>query len=211
MAARKSPEPVAECPPDGPGPDDSIPPGGPVSQYLRRVYQRFLKIRGCPKEIARGLAFGLFVGMSPTLGFQTLIAVPLAALFKSNKLAAAVGVWISNPVTAPVLYGSTYLVGARLMDLGRHPAAPGVAEGSSLLTMIAKTPEIVWAMTVGGVVLGLPVAVLGYYLSLSAVRRYRADIQQKIAASKARLARRRERAAQQRKRPRHKKKNRRRG
>lgn len=205
MAANTPPAPTEECPPvptDREGPN---PAGSPISRSLGRAYHRFLKIRGCPMEIARGLAIGLFVGMSPALGFHTLIAVPLAALFKSNKIAAAAGVWISNPVTAPVLYGTTYLVGARLMGLGRHPIGDGVTEGSSLLHMVTKAPEIVWALTVGGVVLGLPLAILGYYLSLSAVRKYRADIQRKLAASKAKLVERRTRSPRKRR-----KKNRRR-
>ena len=30
---------------------------------VRKTYERFLKIRGTPKEIALGFALGLFVGM----------------------------------------------------------------------------------------------------------------------------------------------------
>ena len=36
-----------------------------------------------------------------------------------------------------------------------------------------KTPEVILALTVGGIVIGLPLAVLGYYLSYSVIRRYR--------------------------------------
>ena len=184
---------LTECPPDAPDADVGSTGGSSWSASLRRTYQRFLKIRGCPREIAKGFALGLFVGMSPTIGFQMLIAVPLAALFKLNKLAAVAGVWISNPITAPLIYGTTYLVGAKMMGLAGHHASTGVTAGSTLLKMIAKAPEIFWAMTVGGVVLGLPVAFAGYYLALLAVRKYRAGIQQKIAAGKEKLTARRSR------------------
>jgi uncharacterized protein (DUF2062 family) len=77
-----------------------------------KTYERFLKIRGTPREIGLGFAIGLFVGMSPTMGFQMAIAVFLAAVFKWNKISAAAAVWITNPVTAPIIYGVTYFIGA---------------------------------------------------------------------------------------------------
>ncbi len=53
--------------------------------YLRKPYDRFLKIKGDPREIALGMALGLFVGMSPFMGIQMAVAVFLAAIFKWNK------------------------------------------------------------------------------------------------------------------------------
>ncbi|MEJ2167919.1 MAG: DUF2062 domain-containing protein [Desulfobacterales bacterium] len=94
---------------------------------VRRLYKRFIRIRGNPREIALGFALGVFVGMSPTMGVQTPIAIFLAALCKWSKLSAAIGVWISNPLTAPVLYGVTYITGAKLLKLEpvfRMPLSP---------------------------------------------------------------------------------------
>ena len=84
---------------------------------LKKVYERFLKIRGDPHEIAMGLALGLFLGMSPTMGIQTPAAILLAALFKWNKISAAIGVWITNPLTAPFVYGLNYYIGAKLLSI----------------------------------------------------------------------------------------------
>ncbi|WP_316348434.1 DUF2062 domain-containing protein [Desulfuromonas acetoxidans] len=36
---------------------------------------RFLRLRGQPDEIAKGFALGIFIGMTPTLGFQMILAV----------------------------------------------------------------------------------------------------------------------------------------
>jgi uncharacterized protein (DUF2062 family) len=83
----------------------------------RKVYERILKIRGEPREIALGMGLGLFVAMSPTMGFQMVIAIFLATLFKWNKIAAALGVWLTNPLTAPFIYGLTYLVGSFVIGL----------------------------------------------------------------------------------------------
>ncbi|MDD2604325.1 MAG: DUF2062 domain-containing protein [Desulfobacterales bacterium] len=162
------------------------PDGGRPRGLLKRAYGRFIKLRGCPREIARGFAVGIFVGFTPTLGAQMLIAVPLAALLKSNKLAAAAGVWITNPVTVPFIYGLTYLVGSQLTGLSGHPSIGFVPE-ITLVEIAAKAPHIFWTLGVGGIVVGLPMAVAGYYFSLAAVTRYRERIQQKIAAGKERL------------------------
>ena len=149
-----------------------------------RAYERFLKIRGNPREIALGMALGLFVGMTPLMGLHTVIAVPLAALFKWNKISAAVGVWVTNAITAPIIYGINYLVGARIVGLSRTFGFEETDGLSALYRLMVKTPEIFWATTIGGIVLGVPLAVAGYYFSYSVVHKYQADIKVKLTRSK---------------------------
>lgn len=182
---------------------------GPFGR-VRAAYRRLIKLRGTPQEIALGFALGLFVGMSPTMGFQTAIAVPIAAVLGWNKISAAMGVWISNPATAPFLYGGTYLVGAELMRLvtGKDPAVD--VDFSTLSTLLKSTPELLTPLVLGGVVLGIPVAVGGYYLSLAAVLRYRERIARSLSGKVKRIkeigakrrARNRSRAKKRRKRKR---------
>ena len=155
---------------------------------LREAYDRFLKIRGKPRDIAMGFALGLFVGMTPFMGFQTIIVLPLAALFKANKISAAAAVWISNPLTAPVLYGITYFTGAKLFGLSRIGPPPPNLENLTLLDLLHKAPHVLYMMIVGGVVLGIPLAVAGYFFTLKAVRRYRQGIQQRLAHRKSKKA-----------------------
>jgi len=155
---------------------------------FRRLYERFIRIRGNPREIALGFALGVFVGMSPTMGVQTPIAIFFAALFKWGKLSAAIGVWISNPLTAPVLYGVTYITGARLMHLEPVFSLPLSPTWSTLKAMLSKAPQALGAMTVGGVIIGLPLAIIGYYLSYAAVEKYQKDVKAKLARRKAKLA-----------------------
>ena len=159
---------------------------------LYKAYERFLKIRGHPREIASGMALGLFIGMTPVMGLHMIIAVPLAALFKWNKISAGIGVWITNAVTAPFIYGITYLVGAWMIGIEK-PSGMDPAQGlSGLYRMILKAPEIFWAMTMGGIVLGIPLALAGYYFSYSVLHKYQQGIKEKIAKSKESLAHRKE-------------------
>ena len=55
---------------------------------LVRKNLNLMTANACPKGIARGL--GLFIGMTPTVGLQTVAALILASLLKCNWLA---GCW----------------------------------------------------------------------------------------------------------------------
>ena len=154
---------------------------------IRKYYERFLRIRGNPHEIAMGFALGLFIGMSPFMGIHMAIAIFLAAVLKYNKFAAGIAVWISNPVTAPVLYGMTYYVGAKFIGLERAYLAPKLDQ-NIILVIIKQAPEIIGVLTVGGILLGLPVAAAGYFISVKAIMRYREEIKRKLALEKEKRA-----------------------
>ena len=80
---------------------------------------RFVRLRGLPEEIAKGVALGIFIGMTPTFGFQMAIALLFAYLLRENRLAAILGVWVTNPVTAPVIYAVEYEMGRLLLGMPR--------------------------------------------------------------------------------------------
>ena len=155
---------------------------------IRRVYERFIRIRGEPREVALGFALGIFVGMTPTIGVQTPIAIFLAALFKWGKLSAAIGVWISNPLTAPIIYSVTYITGAKLLSLDPVFNMPLSPTWSTLKAMLQKAPQALGAMTVGGAIIGIPIAIISYYLSYVALEKYQKDVKEKFARQKAKLA-----------------------
>ena len=155
------------------------------TEPFRRAYHRFVKIRGHPREISLGFALGLFIGMSPFMGLHTAVAVLLAALFKWNKISAALAVWISNPLTAPVLYGLTYLLGAKVLSYENSYALPGIFDLDALLLIIRNAPEIIWVLIVGGAVAGLPLAVIGYFSAYFIIYEYRKNLMPKLKIEKA--------------------------
>ena len=159
-----------------------------ISRSLKKIYERFLKIRGRPREIALGFALGLFIGMTPSIGTQMAIAAFIAALLKWNKFSAATGVWITNPLTAPFIYSFNYLIGARLLEIKRGYSLPTEIGISRMSQMLHKAPEVFWALIIGGAILGLPLAVAGYYISYPAITRYQERIKKTIARQRERLA-----------------------
>lgn len=156
--------------------------------FLKKAYSRFLKIRGEPREIALGFSLGLLVGMTPAMGFHTVIAVFFATVFKWNKISAALAVWITNPFTAPFVYSMTYITGAKAMGITRAYRLSDGLSSATFIDMIKKTPEIFGAMTIGGFIIGIPLSLAGYYFIYSAISKYQDDIKRKFVEQKLRHA-----------------------
>ena len=158
-----------------------------LPEYIQKFYRRFLKLRGDPREIALGFALGLFIGMSPSMGFQMAIAATLAAFLKWDKLSAAMGVWITNPLTAPFIYSVTYIVGSTIYGTTKIFAPPDEMTLSIAKKILANTPGIFYSLTIGGVVLGIPLAIAGYFISYRLLLRYHEDLKKKMARQREKL------------------------
>jgi uncharacterized protein (DUF2062 family) len=91
-----------------------------LKRRIRIFYERFISLKGEPAHIAAGLAIGVFVGVTPTIPFHTVIIVFLAFLFRQNITAGYLGAWmISNPLTIPLFYISQYELGRFLLGMER--------------------------------------------------------------------------------------------
>lgn len=123
---------------------------------------RFVRLRGLPEEIAKGVALGIFIGMTPTFGFQMILAIFFAFLLKENRLAAVVGVWITNPVTAPVIYAIEYEVGRVLLGM-RRVDLPGEFSFGAFAHL---GHDILGPLWVGGLVAGVLCGSLAYFITL---------------------------------------------
>lgn len=137
------------------------------------IYDRFIKIKGAPREIALGFALGLFIGMSPFFGLHIAISVVFASLFGWSKISAAIGVNITNVATAPFIYPVAYWLGAKITGFARHVQWPSSLSFGDFLALLKKSPLIILDLCVGGVILGIPIAFAGYYLALRAITIYR--------------------------------------
>ncbi len=126
-----------------------------------------------------GMAIGLGVGMTPTMGVQMAIAIPIAAIARQSKISAAIGCWLSNPVTLIPLYSATYTLGALVM--GRALSPPdGFVETLTNWRLILS--DILLPCWVGGLIAAIPVGIAGYWLTIQAVVAYRLKIRQRRLA-----------------------------
>lgn len=120
---------------------------------IQKFYRNFLKLRGDPREIALGFALGLFIGMSPSMGFQMVIAAAVAAFLKWDIISAAMGVWITNPLTAPFIYFLTYFVGSKIYGTSKVYNLPDEITVPVVKEILAKSPGIFYSLTIGGIAL----------------------------------------------------------
>ena len=123
---------------------------------------RFIRLSGTPDEIAKGFALGIFIGMTPTFGVQMVIAIFFAFLLRENKLAAIIGVWITNPITAPFIYAAEYEFGRRLLQM--EPLSFDI--DFTFESLLSLSWDILAPLLVGSLVFGVLCTAISYAVVL---------------------------------------------
>lgn len=161
---------------------------GSVSRYwhkLRRFFlQKMLHADDTPHRIALGVALATLVAFLPLIGFQTVIALGLAALLRANKAVCIPIVWITNPFTFVPIYwvcgrlGRVIMSSASADDPSAKLAGLATVEmhvleyefWSNLFHLFANLSRDLWVgCAIVGVGLGLP----SYFITRSFVTHYR--------------------------------------
>lgn len=161
---------------------------------LRRVYVHLVRAPGAPKEVALGMAIGLFASLIPVPA-QMLLAIAFVEVIRrvtgvpASRVAAAIGVWFTNPITAPPIYVLSLLIGRPIARLFLEAVgADGVVFGAegSWLREIAPL-ESTLALGAGAVVLGIPLAIVGYEVTRRGILSYqhRRMVRQRARALRA--------------------------
>ena len=141
-------DPREDQPMPNPSNQSQRPPANAV-RPKRRWHQMVTRIRtleGDPHYVALGMAIGVFVGVTPTIPFHTVIAVSLAFVFKGSKPAAAIGVWFANPVTIPIFYIGSFKLGTLILN----KPIPFDVKFESIKELMALGLDVTLAMVVGG-------------------------------------------------------------
>jgi len=152
-------------------------------RLFRYYLLRFTRLRGDPYSLARGTAVGIFIGVLPLLPVQTILLIPLTLLLRVNTIAAVVAAsLVSNPLTFVPQYYYTWKVGniilpgriswEQLQEIMAAIHHENLLIGFRTLSHLGfKTLSVILT---GGAILGLPLAVIGYYLALNFFIRLRA-------------------------------------
>lgn len=138
-------------------------------ERLKELFKRVKELQGDPRYIAMGMAIGVFVGVTPTIPFHTLIAIVLAFILRGSKPAAAIGVWFANPITIPLFYIGSFKVGTLILN----KPIPFDVKFESITALMTLGLDVTIAMIVGGAILGILPAVVAYILTyriMTAVR-----------------------------------------
>lgn len=130
----------------------------------RAVLRSILMLDDTPHSIALGTAIGMFVGMTPTVGVQMIIVLIISflmrPLFRFNRVAGMLTVYVTNPVTIVPIYWFNYKVGTLFVagtvtydDFNRIVHYEGFAEWwVTVETLFASVgaPLLVGCLIVGG-------------------------------------------------------------
>lgn len=140
-------------------------------QWLERHprVQRTLGYSGCLRtdrqSVARGVAAGLFVALTPVFGVQTLVLLVVCMLLRANFPVAFAASWISNPFTIGPLVLAFNALGRAVFGPLAAPlsARAGVADDALLQTQLT---------ILGSLLIAVPVALSGYAAALWLQRRF---------------------------------------
>lgn len=144
----------------------------------RRLAERLgavLQVREPPRRIALALAVGVFIGCTPFLGLQTILAIVLASLFGLSRLATVTGAWLNLPWVAPFVYGAALKLGTLLVpdpDGARWRRLRALLTEPELLAW-EDTPGIIRDMSltllIGTTLVGAAAALLTYLVALAVI------------------------------------------
>jgi uncharacterized protein (DUF2062 family) len=136
---------------------------------IQQFIIRFKLLQGNPHYIAMGMSIGIFIGITPTIPFHTVLAVALAYIFRASKAAAAIGVWFSNPLTIPFFYVGSYKAGMFLLGC----PSPFDRTARSVSELLELGLDVTCATITGGLIIGIPPAIAGYFITRKIVKKIR--------------------------------------
>jgi hypothetical protein len=140
-----------------------------LKSKIKHWAKRTKALNGEPRYVAMGMAVGIFVSATPTIPFQTVIAVALAFIMRGSKAAAALGVWLSNPITFPVFYLASYKIGAVLFGIS---TSTNIA-GHTASDLFKLGFDIFLAAMTGGIIIGIILAIGAYVFTYNIVGKIR--------------------------------------
>ena len=120
------------------------------------------------ESVARAWLIGVLISIIPLLPGQSLIAVPLAVLFRANVPVAFALQWLSNPLTAIIHLPACYYFGCLVLQM-----TPSGAFSDSVKLVSSKGwtalgefsfRDVIVPLYTGALALGLLISVVGYFL-----------------------------------------------
>lgn len=139
---------------------------------VRYYYLKFIRLKGDPDVLARGVAIGLFIGVTPTIPLHTVLILLITLVTRSSKIAGLLtSLIISNPLTIPPTYYFSWKVGAWLTRtdiswLRIKEVLDLVVSDAAFMARVASVAhlgrEALVTLMLGGFVMALPCGLVGY-------------------------------------------------
>ena len=158
----------------------------PRSGWKRAIqygWRRVWRLSGTPHAIALGVAAGAFSSCTPFLGFHILVAMLIAWVIRGNLIASALGTFIGNPITFPVIWLVVFEVGRYIVGA---PAGsdPNIAHAMQQAGAFDRILPSLVPLAVGSVPVGIVLGCVFYVLTRSGVEAYQSQ-RRKLLAERA--------------------------
>ena len=174
-----------------------------ISRAIEYVGIRLKRIPDTPHKISLGMSCGIFASFTPLFGLHFLIAGLLSYLLRANVLASLIGTFVGNPVTFPIITVFNLKLGEWILGSSEYTSDDGgkifegfldfifliyksfFTEGSIGENNVPRMNEFLNGVfipySLGGLILGIFIAVISYFLLRPLVATY----QKKRSALKA--------------------------
>ncbi|MCR9198799.1 MAG: DUF2062 domain-containing protein [Planctomycetaceae bacterium] len=150
----------------------------------RALLRSVLALDDSPHAIALGVAIGVFVGLTPSVGVQTIMILAVVFLtrpfFYFNGTAAMASTYISNPITMAPMYYFWYRLGASVMGTDANVNFDALLEFEGLsgwwTATTALAVKVGWPMLLGALMTAPIGAAIAYPLThylISSLRKNR--------------------------------------
>lgn len=167
-------------------------PRGGWARAFHYVKHRVRRLPDRPERIARGIWAGVFTTFTPFYGMHFVTAALIAYLMRGNILAAMMATFFGNPLTyVPIgviaLQTGHWLLGSEMKESGESFGKQFVNAGEALWDnlkalifgghadwsgLIRFWDQVFFPYMIGGIIPGIIVATLAYYLAVPLIHAY---------------------------------------
>lgn len=138
-------------------------------RIFRYIYLRLVRVGGDPAHIGLGFALGVFLGIFPTFGVGTPLALLIASVVRWNRISAVLGSLVMNPLTTPFFWTLSGSLGAAIFRADAKKVLQSVGHGEGLRSL----SEAALIYLTGNTIIALVGAVLSYFVSRKLIMAYR--------------------------------------
>ena len=166
-----------------------------ISRAIEYVGIRLKRIPDTPHKISLGMSCGIFASFTPLFGLHFLIAGLLSYVLRANVLASLIGTFIGNPITFPIITVFNLKLGEWILGSNEYSSGDGgkifegfldfifliykslFTEGSIGENSVPRMNEFLYGVfipySLGGLILGISVAIISYFLLRPLVSTYK--------------------------------------
>jgi uncharacterized protein (DUF2062 family) len=143
--------------------------GARLRRAGRAIYLRLVRQNSNPDKVAKGLALGVFLGIFPTFGVGSPLALLASSWLGWNRAAALLGTLIANPLLNPFFLSLSVIAGNFVVPSEFRIVMDSFRQGDWWPRLLNLLPIYL----VGNLLVSTLFAALAYVTGLIVVTKYR--------------------------------------